>query len=314
MRTALYGAVSAILDAYRRGTRYGIRMTPDGLLTQGEPGKALTWMDARSGEHCITPRAGEAVELQALWYNALLSAAGLAQQAGDSRRSGEWRRLARLAHASFLARFWSEPLGHLADVVSDGAADFSLRPNQLFAIGLPHALLPREKAVRVLEVVRRHLLTPVGLRTLAPGDPAYLGRCDGDSAARAAASHQGTVWPWLMGVYFDALVASMATRAGRGAGVAARLRVPPRGSRPGLRVRDVRRRCAAPLRRLDRPGLERGRAAARRRGCRRGRRRGLARRHESFAICSSSSLSVRLWPSSSSTCFQRTTPCLSIRK
>jgi predicted glycogen debranching enzyme len=172
-------------------------------------------MDARSGEHCITARAGEAVELQALWYNALLSAAGLAQQAGDSRRSGEWRRLARLAHTSFLARFWSEPLGHLADVVSDGAADFSLRPNQLFAIGLPHALLPREKAVRVLEVVRRHLLTPVGLRTLAPGDPVYRGRCDGDSAARAAASHQGTVWPWLMGVYFDALV-TVHGDAGRG--------------------------------------------------------------------------------------------------
>jgi predicted glycogen debranching enzyme len=205
-RSALYGAVSAILDAYRRGTRYGIRMTPDGLLTQGAARKALTWMDARSGERCITPRAGEAVELQALWYNALLSGAGQARQASDSRRSGEWRRLARLAQGSFLARFWSEPLGHLADVVSDGVADFSLRPNQLFAIGLPHALLPREKAVRILEVVRGHLLTPLGLRTLAPGDPAYRGRCDGDSEARAEAFHQGTVWPWLMGVYFDALV------------------------------------------------------------------------------------------------------------
>jgi glycogen debranching enzyme len=94
----------------------------------------------------------------------------------------------------------------MADAVGDGGADFSLRPNQLFAIGLPHSLLPRDKAMRVLEAVGRHLLTPVGLRSLAPGDPAYRGRYHGNVAARDGAYHQGTVWPWLMGVYFDALV------------------------------------------------------------------------------------------------------------
>jgi predicted glycogen debranching enzyme len=205
VRASLQQTVFAILDACRRGTRYGIRMTPAGLLTQGGHGLALTWMDARQDGLGVTPRAGEAVEVQALWYNALRLAAELAQRAGDRRRSGEWLRLARLAHAGFQDRFWSETLGYLADVVGEGGADFSLRPNQLFAIGLPHALLPRDKAVRVLEAVGRELLTPVGLRSLAPGDPAYRGRYHGNVAARDAAYHQGTVWPWLMGVYFDAL-------------------------------------------------------------------------------------------------------------
>jgi predicted glycogen debranching enzyme len=163
-------------------------------------------MDSRAGEQAVTPRTGEAVELQALWYNALLIGADLAGRAGDARRSAEWSRLANLARDSFQRAFWSEDLGFLADVVSGGTRDFSLRPNQLFAIGLPHGLLPREKAVRVLEAVKRNLLTPAGLRSLAPSDPAYRGRHDGERQARDAARHQGSVWPWLMGVYFDALI------------------------------------------------------------------------------------------------------------
>jgi predicted glycogen debranching enzyme len=206
VRSTLQPAIFAILDACRRGTRHGVRMTPEGLLSQGEPARPLTWMDARVDDWVVTARAGEPVELQALWYNALLIGADLAGRVGDARRSNEWERLASLARASFLRSFWSEPLGHLADVVSGGTRDLSLRPNQLFAIGLPHSLLPREKAVLVLDAVKRHLLTPAGLRSLAPSDPAYRGRYEGDQRSRAGACHQGSVWPYLMGAYFDALI------------------------------------------------------------------------------------------------------------
>jgi glycogen debranching enzyme len=146
------------------------------------------------------------VEIQALWYNALLIGAELARGAGEDARASEWTTLAGRVRESFLRAFWSDSLGYLADVVAGGTKDLSLRPNQLYAIGLPHALLPRDKALRVLDVVKRHLLTPVGLRTLAPNDPYYQRRYDGGPRSRDAAYHQGTVWPYLMGIYFDALI------------------------------------------------------------------------------------------------------------
>ncbi len=206
VRTRLMSAVVQIIGSYRRGTRHGIRMTSEGLITQGEPGVQLTWMDAKVGDRVITPRHGLAVEIQALWYNALLTGAELCRVAGDPPRAAEWTSLAALARTSFLRAFWSDDLGYLADVVNAGTRDLSLRPNQLYAIGLPHAVVPRDKAARILDAVRRHLLTPVGLRTLAPSDPAYHGRYDGDQLQRDGAYHQGTVWPFLIGVYFDALV------------------------------------------------------------------------------------------------------------
>jgi predicted glycogen debranching enzyme len=205
-RARMKDTVAAILDAYKAGTRHGIRMVSDGLLTQGEPGLQLTWMDAKVGDWVVTPRRGHAVEIQALWYNALLMGADLAREAGETQRAAEWSALAGRVRESFLRAFWSEGLGYLADVVAGGTKDLSLRPNQLYAIGLPHALLPRDKALRVLDVVKRHLLTPVGLRTLAPSDPQYQGRYAGDPRARDAAYHQGTVWPYLMGIYFDAVI------------------------------------------------------------------------------------------------------------
>ena len=205
-RQRLEDTVGPILDGYKAGTRHGIRMTPDGLVTQGEPGVQLTWMDAKVGDWVVTPRRGYAVEIQALWYNALLIGADLAREAGESRRATEWTNLAAKVRESFLRAFWSDSAGYLADVVAAGTRDLSLRPNQLYAIGLPHALLPRDKAVRVLEAVKRHLLTPAGLRTLAPSDPRYQGRYDGDVRTRDAAYHQGTVWPFLMGIYFDASI------------------------------------------------------------------------------------------------------------
>jgi predicted glycogen debranching enzyme len=206
VKAELLPAVTAILDAYRRGTRHGIRMTADGLITQGEAGQQLTWMDAKVGSWVVTPRRGLAVEIQALWYNALLIGSELARVSGDSARATEWASLATQARTAFLRSFWSDDLGYLADVVSAGTRDLSLRPNQLYAIGLPHAVVPRDKAIKVLEAVKHSLLTPVGLRTLSPSDPAYQGRYEGDQKSRDGAYHQGTVWPYLMGIYFDALI------------------------------------------------------------------------------------------------------------
>jgi predicted glycogen debranching enzyme len=206
VRRALQPVVFAILDGYRRGARHGVRMTPEGLLSRGQPGGPATWMDARLDGALVTPRDGAAVELQALWYNALLVGAALAGRDGDARRSREWTSLASLARGSFVRVFWAEQAGYLADVVRDGVRDLSLRPNQLWAVGLPHALLPLDKAARVLDAVKRELLTPAGLRSIAPSDPGYRAVCDEAERSRGGACHQGTVWPFLMGVYFDALI------------------------------------------------------------------------------------------------------------
>ncbi|PYQ21557.1 MAG: glycogen debranching protein [Acidobacteria bacterium] len=206
VRMRMADAVASILAGYRDGTRHGIRMDDDGLIVQGEEGLQLTWMDARIGTECVTPRRGRAVEVQALWYNALLIGADVAREAAEPARAREWTALAGRARESFLRIFWSEERGYLADVVgADGQPDYALRPNQLYALGLPHALLPRDRALRVLDAVRRHLLTPVGLRTLSPEHPAYRGRYAGGPAERDAAYHQGTVWPFLAGAYFDAV-------------------------------------------------------------------------------------------------------------
>jgi predicted glycogen debranching enzyme len=206
VNTHLRPAVTAILEGYRQGTHHGIHVTAEGLVSQGEVGLQLTWMDAKAGGHVVTPRRGYAVEIQALWYNALQVGAEIARSAGDTTSAQEWSLLANRARDSFLRAFWSDNAGYLADVVSGGTRDLSLRPNQLYAVGLPHALVPRDKAGYVVEAVRQHLLTPVGLRTLAPGDPAYLGRHAGDVRERDEAYHQGTVWPFLMGIYFDSVI------------------------------------------------------------------------------------------------------------
>jgi len=197
--------VAGVLEGYGAGTRHGIRVNPDGLVTQGEPGVQLTWMDAKVGDHVVTPRYGCPIEIQALWYNALMIGAELARAAGDARAKA-WAEQAVRVKASVVRLFWSDQAGYLADVVADAGPDLSLRPNQLLAISLPHSLLPRDKALRLIESVRRDLLTPVGLRTLSPRDRAYRGRYAGGPDERDSAYHQGTVWPYLMGAYFDAVI------------------------------------------------------------------------------------------------------------
>jgi predicted glycogen debranching enzyme len=197
----------AIVADHLEGTRFGIRVDArDGLLAQGEKGYQLTWMDAKVGDWVVTPRDGKAVEINALWYNALRLLEGWLREEKDEAAAREIAAHAERARASFNAKFWCEEAGHLYDVIegSELARDAACRPNQLFAVSLDHPVLARERWERVVDVVRERLLTPVGLRSLAPGHPDYRPKYDGDLRARDAAYHQGTVWAWLVGPYVDA--------------------------------------------------------------------------------------------------------------
>lgn len=195
-------AVVAILDAYAAGTRYGIRVCDDGLLRQGEPGVQLTWMDARVDGWVVTPREGRAVEINALWYNANLRAAGLARTVGADGARFEAR--ARAAGRAFDA-FWYAERGYLYDrILDDGRPDPTLRPNQLFALSLPYSPVDPARARLALDAVRRVLLVPLGVRTLTPSDPGYIGRYAGPQWMRDASYHSGTAWPWLIGPFATA--------------------------------------------------------------------------------------------------------------
>jgi predicted glycogen debranching enzyme len=205
-RRRLVDAVEAILDGYARGTRYGIRCDADGLLLVGVRGQQLTWMDARVDGNEITPRIGKPVEVQALWLNALATAAGLGTASGS-----RWKETLERGRACFEPRFWNEERGCLYDVVDvdhrPGAVDATLRPNQILAVGgLPFPLLTAERARSVVAVVERELVTPLGLRSLARSEPGYAPRYAGGVAERDGAYHQGTVWPWLIGPFVEAFV------------------------------------------------------------------------------------------------------------
>ena len=191
-----------IVERHLAGTRFGIGVdSTDGLLRQGAPDVQLTWMDAKVGDWVVTPRRGKAVELNALWFQALRL---VGTWASDDALLSESERV----RASFNRRFWCEARGHLFDVVDgESGDDASLRPNQLFALSLPEPVLARERWPAVLDAVRKSLLTPFGLRTLAPSDERYRGTYAGDVRARDAAYHNGTVWPWLMGAWVDANLA-----------------------------------------------------------------------------------------------------------
>jgi len=204
VRTQLYPALCDILDWHIRGTRYGIGVDADGLLECGAPGVQLTWMDAKVGDWVVTPRAGKPVEVQALWFNAVSIIEELARRFNDASRAASCEALLSKIRASFLARFWNAERNCLYDVVNRDTSDGSLRPNQVFAISLPHPLVEGATAAAILAAVERELLTPYGLRTLAPGEPSYRGRYEGDVVSRDSAYHQGTVWPWLIGPYIDA--------------------------------------------------------------------------------------------------------------
>jgi predicted glycogen debranching enzyme len=204
VRANLYAVLSDIVSWHERGTRYGIHADSDGLLDAGEPGVQLTWMDARIGDWVVTPRRGKPVEIQALWYNALRVMEDLARRFDHTADNQHYREVADRARNSFAALFWNAAAQCLYDVVNGDVRDASMRPNQIFAVSLFHQILPPEKAKAVVDAVERQLLTPYGLRSLAPSDPRYRGRYEGSPASRDSAYHQGTVWPWLMGPFISA--------------------------------------------------------------------------------------------------------------
>jgi predicted glycogen debranching enzyme len=204
-RWALLPVLKDVVQHHLRGTRFGIGVDPgDGLLRQGQAGYQLTWMDAKVGDWVVTPRRGKAVEINALWYNALCLLRGWLEQEGDAAAAELTPHLDRVRR-SFNERFWNGSAGCLFDVV-DGEAgnDDACRPNQLLAISLDHPVLDPRRWKPVLEAARAKLLTPMGLRSLSPEHPNYQPRYDGNLRMRDAAYHQGTVWTWLLGPYVDA--------------------------------------------------------------------------------------------------------------
>jgi len=215
VRDNLYEVLRDIIDWHVRGTRYSIHVDTDGLLFSGEQGVQLTWMDAKVGDWVVTPRTGKAVEIQALWYNALRVMEDLAEKFGDKANEKQYKTMAAGARKSFNELFWNEQTGCLYDVVNGDERDASIRPNQVLAISLTNSLVSRARAKNILRVVERELLTPRGLRTLSPNDSRYVGRYEGDTRSRDGAYHQGTVWPWLMGSYVTAYVKTFGQKAGR---------------------------------------------------------------------------------------------------
>lgn len=205
VRAIAWPAVKQIIDGYRQGTRYDIHMDKDGLIAGGISGAQLTWMDAKVGDWLVTPRHGKPVEIQALWARALEVGAQLATAFGEHDYAKRCRADRRQAVSSFHAKFWNEAGGYLYDVI-DGPEgnDASIRPNQLYAISLCDDLVTKKQAKQILQIVKDHLLTPVGLRTLSPADRRYRARYEGGVLERDGAYHQGTVWPFLFGPFITA--------------------------------------------------------------------------------------------------------------
>ncbi len=205
VREHAWHGLKEIVAGYRKGPGLGIFVDPNGLLHAGDSSTQLTWMDAMADGKPVTPRNGCPVELNALWYNTQAFVDHLAGKFHEP----EWEasRQINAMRKSFFDHFWvKRDGGYLGDVWRDGALDQSIRPNQILAVGLPYPVLAEQYRPNVVECVRNRLLTPYGLRTLAPADPAFKGRYEGGPAERDAAYHQGTVWPWLLGQYTDALL------------------------------------------------------------------------------------------------------------
>ena len=197
----LWAHLQAIVDFHERGTLFGIRLDYDGLLMHGS---RLTWMDAAVGDKDITPRAGKAVEIQALWYNTLRIMQLLANKFGEKALAEKYAAIADKTSVSFNEKFWNTNAGYLSDVLDGNGADASLRPNQILAVSLDFSMLDKDKGAQVVDLVNRELATPFGLRTLALSDPKFVGKCFGDRLSRDTAYHNGTIWPWLLGPFITA--------------------------------------------------------------------------------------------------------------
>jgi predicted glycogen debranching enzyme len=204
VQKSLLPKIVSVIRSYAAGAHPDIRVDADGLLVTGSPDEQLTWMNAKVGEWVVTPRQGKAVEINALWINALRTLEAIAKRTDHADLAARAGQAARRATGAFRRVFWDGALGRLADVVDGTHVDASMRPNQLLAIALPYRMLDADRERAVLASVRSALLTPLGLRSLAPDDPRYRSRYAGDVRARDSAYHQGTVWPWLLGPFVDA--------------------------------------------------------------------------------------------------------------
>ena len=204
LRDVLYEKLIDIIDWHVRGTRHDIHVDTDGLLYAGEPSVQLTWMDAKIDDWVVTPRTGKAVEIQALWYNALRIMAELSSRFGDHENSTKFARMADVVQDSFNGQFWNEQAECLFDVIEGDEKDASIRPNQIFAVSLHHSILEADRSRQVVNKVEAELLTPFGLRSLSPNDPRYVPIYIGSPIERDSSYHQGTVWAWLIGPFIDA--------------------------------------------------------------------------------------------------------------
>jgi predicted glycogen debranching enzyme len=200
-----YGeAAKSVLNAFKNGTAFNIHMRENGLIYAGAPGKALTWMDAVVGGIPVTPRRGYAVEINALWYNAICYSLEEAKKVNDKKFVKEYEKLPDLIKKSFLDMFWDEKIGYLADYVNDDEGENTfVRPNMVIAVSLPYSMLDKDQMKKVLDIADRDLVTVRGLRSLSPRNRLYQGVCEGTQEERDNAYHQGTVWPWLYGPFCE---------------------------------------------------------------------------------------------------------------
>jgi predicted glycogen debranching enzyme len=196
-------AFTEILNAYRNGTRFNIKMLENGLINADATGVALTWMNAYIDGKPVTPRYGCPVEINALWYNAVCFALEMAEASNDNTFIQEWGTLPPTIGESFVSTFWDEEKGYLADYVYQGSPDWSIRPNQVISVALPYSPLTKEMKKMVLSLAKRNLLTPRGLRTLSPRNEHYVGIYKGNEAQREQAVHQGSIFPWLLGFFIQ---------------------------------------------------------------------------------------------------------------
>ena len=192
-----------ILEGYREGTDFNIHMEPDGLIYAGVPGKALTWMNAIAYGKPVTPRTGKAVEINALWYNAIKFSMEVSALAGDKSFQKNWSEIAVKIPGTYQENFWNAEKKYLADYIDGDYKDWTIRPNMIFATSLPYSPLEEEMRKEVLSRVKQELLTPRGIRTLSPKSPAYKWNYVGNPVERDLACHQGTVWPWLLGHFVE---------------------------------------------------------------------------------------------------------------
>lgn len=196
--------LKSILEHYKKGTRYNIKMHENNLIFAGEKGLALTWMDAIVNGNPVTPRTGFTVEINALWYNSIVFALEIADKVKDDKFINQWKKYPELIKKSFIETFWSDERKYLADYVDEHEKNWDVRPNQIFAASLPYSMLNKDQCKLVTDVVKNELLTPRGLRSLSPKNKQYIGIYQGNQDGRDKAYHQGTVFPWLIAHFSEA--------------------------------------------------------------------------------------------------------------